>query len=100
MGVSVMFHGAPDGDDGPFDLASTGAWTAFVAAVDALPSAGNAALRSLADQGEAKGTHDLADELAAAVSAGKLRGAAAGVAAELAAVLGVGDPDETATIAD
>jgi hypothetical protein len=29
MSLSVMFHGAPDGDDGPFQLASGSGWAAF-----------------------------------------------------------------------
>ena len=97
MSVSVDFYGAEDGPDGPFDLASTGSWGRFVAWAEGL-SADFPRLRELAKKGETAGSDALSAELEAAGKPGDE--AAAAVAAELAGVLGVGDPDETVRITD
>jgi hypothetical protein len=104
MGVAVTFHGADDGDNGPFDLASTGAWTEFIKWIETLQPIDNPQLTALAVDGEVKGTGALAVELEAALQLHPREApnqtAAAAVGHALAELMGVGDPDETATITD
>lgn len=99
MSVSVDFHGAADGSDGPFDLASNGSWAAFASWAGGLDVGRFPKLRALANDGEARDSAALAAELTES-GADKIGGAVSGVAEALADLLGPGDADETTQISD
>lgn len=101
MVLSVTFTGAADGDDGPFALAPQSVWSAFAAWAESLPEDEFAAVRELALTGSAGGTDTLSAQLVAALeSHPPAEAAVAGAARTLSETLGVGDPGETATVAD
>lgn len=98
MSVSIRFSGAADGDDGPFQLASASGWQAFARWVDGLPS-GFTELRKLTETGTVKNTAELSDELLSAeVTDFSPDKDIADTIEQLQEVLGVGDPDEVATV--
>ena len=94
MSLSILFTGASDGDDGPFFLASASEWALFGEWAEGLPSE-YAAVKALAD-GEVKGTDELSRQLTAALAAHPPREPLPQGLLDL----GVGDPDETATVTD
>lgn len=98
MGLSVTFTGAPDGGDGPFDLATATGWSLFAQWADALPADQFGAVRGLAETGVAKGTDRLSTELHDALTAKTPPPDVSHTALLLLGNIGVGDPDETATV--
>jgi hypothetical protein len=99
VSLSVVFHGAPDGGDGPFSLASSSGWQAFGKWAASLPPK-FAAVKALAKDGEFKGTDELSRQLSAALKARPPKEMVAHTVKDLLGNLGVGDPGETATVTD
>jgi hypothetical protein len=96
--LSIRFTGAPDGEDGPFDLASAGAWAAFGRWAESLPAADYPLVRALADDGAAAPTYLLVEQLAAAVEAFPPPNRVRETADRILKLVRVGDPEETAVI--
>jgi hypothetical protein len=96
--LSIRFTGAPDGEDGPFDLVNAADWGSFVAWAESLPAADYPQVRSLAADGTANPTYLLAEQLAAAVEASTPPGGAKAAVDRIVVAMGVGDPNETAVI--
>jgi hypothetical protein len=100
MSLSIAFTGAPDGDDGPFDLVPSLAWNEFSAWVETLPAGRFPALRALTTRGEVLGTDTLSAEVEEAASLPNADEAVLAVLSEIGRNLGAGDPEETATIGE
>jgi hypothetical protein len=96
VSYSIQFSGAPDGPDGPFQVATTAGWAQFARWAESLPD-GFEAVKDLADDGSMTGTDLLAEQLERALREhpDPLVGS---TVQSLAAVLGVGDPEELAEV--
>lgn len=100
MTLSVSFAGASDGDDGPFDLMSIGAFTAFTDWINTLPEDDFPTLYELARDGSAGPTDALSTELTEALSRRPPDQAVRHSAMALAEQIGMGAPDELCAITD
>lgn len=90
--ISIQFTGAPDGDDGPFELTNNEMWSRFQAwAVER----GYPRLKELARDGSTEDTQDLAFELR---RIDKVPRVVRLVAEELLHYVGAGDPEETVSV--
>lgn len=99
MGLSIMFHGASDGDDGPFSLASASGWGLVTNWVETLPPKEYSTLWILVRTGEVDDTYQLSQELERALA--EHPPSVPGVVHtlnHLQTTLGIGNPAEIATV--
>jgi hypothetical protein len=97
MSYSIRFHGASDGDDGVFSLASPAAWGAFGEWAKSLPGE-YVGLKELTTKGETTDTIRLATEVKIALRKFTPQHDASNVAEALQEALGPGTEDEVATL--
>lgn len=91
MSVSVFFHGAEDGDDGPFELSSAVGWNLL-----GEWAAHSKPLRDLAATGCHKGTDEISHDLAELLDKSKPDNPnVESTAKRLLELIGVGDENET-----
>lgn len=95
MSMFITFTGALDGDDGPFQLASASGWAAFGKWVGATISQ---PIRELVTKGSMKGTDKLSAALESVANKYPPSGDVQDTLDGLRELIGVGDPDETATV--
>lgn len=88
--ISIQFTGAADGDDGPFEVANTDAWSRFQQWCSEFRYPG---LKELAKDGTTKDTQELSFELKRAIQSSPRKVRL--VMEELLHYVGVGDPKET-----
>src|SRR4051812_33160223 len=93
--VYLRLTGASDGDDGPFWVGMTGDLTVLNEWVSRPPERFTS-LRRLSDDGTVKGTDSLSEE----INDPSLPKDRPDVLENIAELVGVGDPDETASLCD
>lgn len=94
-----MFAGAPDGDDGPFPLATASGMSELSRWAAGLPD-DLPAVKAFVEQGEFAGTDELSRQLVAAMKDHRPPKHVRHTAIKLLKVMGVGDPEETATVTE
>src|SRR4051794_8454539 len=102
MSLSVLLHNAPDGDDGPFHLASANEWAAFTKWVESLPKSATTYphLNKLVNTGTVDNSRNLSLELKAVRPYVVPGGNVPVTYKVLTRYVGVGDPEETVSIVD
>jgi hypothetical protein len=97
----VYLHGADDGDDGPFYLTRMRDWAGFMEWAEALPHHDKfQKIRQLAVDGETSNTEVLSKQLMAALRDYPPDDCIKGIAQDLLDNIGIGRPEEMATISD
>lgn len=100
MSLSIMFTGADDGDDGPFQLASASGWKAFAEWAEKL-SEDHYSVKTLAGRGDVVNTRKLMLQLRSALERHPPKNEQVlGTARGLLGLIRVGDGNETATVTD
>ena len=100
--VAVEFHEGPYGSRGPFTVGTRRAWLAFCDWAETLPE-DLAALKYLTENGLWKGTDVLLEELLRAAPLIKVVASEMAMGwtyEELVVKIGVGDPEEVATVVE